>query len=191
MFRKDFHFHSAAIDGAILILLGAGLMGWLAPQVWTIQEDLPITPQSLLVVLWSVLWGWEVGLCAVLIYLFMGGMGLPVFAGGASGWHHFTGSTSGFLQAFPITALITGWIAKQARRFRYGTSAILLLSGQFLIVVIGLYWLRAIVQPSESLLETISHLAPAILVKTAIGTLVVVMVGRVLTGHRNQKEVDP
>ena len=52
-------------------------MGWLAPQVWMFQGDLPITPQSLLVVLWGVLWGWRSGHASVVLYFVVGGMGCP------------------------------------------------------------------------------------------------------------------
>ena len=76
MFAKDFHLtHSRSLDSVVLVLTGGLIMGWLAPQVWTFQGQLPITPQSLLVVLWGVLWGWQVGTCAVLLYLVVGGLG--------------------------------------------------------------------------------------------------------------------
>ena len=54
------------------------------------------------------------------------------------GWVHFTGSTAGFLFAFPIGALVAGWFAEQVTRMRYGASALLLLLGQLVIVLLGL-----------------------------------------------------
>ena len=69
----------------MLVGVGLLLMGWLAPQVWSFQGQLPITPQSLLVVLWPLLWGWRIGTASVVLYLLAGGAGLPVFADGAHG----------------------------------------------------------------------------------------------------------
>jgi len=189
MFRKDFHLtHSRGLDSLVLVLIGGLIMGWLAPQVWTFQGQLPITPQSLLVVLWGVLWGWQVGTCAVLLYLVAGGLGLPVFADGASGWTHFTGSTAGFLFAFPMAALVTGWAAEEVSRMRYGASALLLLLGHAVILGLGLLWQRSIVPVEVSLADTLVRLMPAVLVKTALGTLVVVFCGRAMTGHRQVED---
>ena len=152
------------------------------------QGDLPITPQSLMVVLWGILWGWKVGTLAVILYLVAGGLGAPVFADGASGWQHFAGSTSGFLLAFPISALVVGWLSERVLKMRYATSALLLFLGQGIIVLLGLIWFRSIVPIEDGWLETLAGLAPATLVKTALGTLVVVVVGRLLTQHNPTSE---
>ena len=157
MFRSSIHWQSPWLEDVLLTALGTGLLCWLSPQVWMFQGDLPITPQSLMVVLWGVLWGWKVGTLAVVLYLVAGGLGAPVFAEGASGWQHFTGSTSGFLLAFPIGALVVGWLGERIQK----------------IVPVELGWF-----------DTLAGLAPAILVKTALGALVVVFVGRVLTQHQ-------
>lgn len=184
MFRSSIHWQSPWLEDVLLTALGTGLLCWLSPQVWMFQGDLPITPQSLMVVLWGVLWGWKVGTLAVVLYLVAGGLGAPVFAEGASGWQHFTGSTSGFLLAFPIGALVVGWLGERIQKMRYATSALLLLLGQGIVVVLGLMWFRSIVPVELGWFDTLAGLAPAILVKTALGALVVVFVGRVLTQHQ-------
>lgn len=184
MFRNNVQLSSPWYEAVALIASGVGLMAWLSPQVWMLQGELPITPQSLLMVLWGVLWGWRVGTASALIYLLVGGLGAPVFAGGASGWTHFGGSTAGFLFAFPIGALVVGWVSEQIKKFRYVASAWILLLGQLVIVVLGLAWQRGIVPAEMTWVETLQGLMPALLIKTALGTLIVVFVGRALTGHR-------
>ena len=67
---------------------------------------------------------------------------------------------------------------------RYATSILLLLLGQGIVVMLGLMWLRSIVPVDQEWLDTLSGLAPAIMVKTALGSLVVVFVGRILTQHQ-------
>ena len=186
MFRREVHIAADWVEALVLTGLGVLLMGLLAPQVWTFQGSIPITPQSLLVVLWGVLWGWQIGTASVFAYLVLGGLGAPVFADGASGWIHFQGSTAGFLFAFPIAALVTGWLAEQVTKMRYGASALLLLMGQGIVVALGLVWQRAIIPVESAWTETVLNLLPAIMVKTALGSLVVVFVGRMLTGHRRQ-----
>jgi biotin transport system substrate-specific component len=185
MFRNWIHWQSPILDGALLTGMGTALLCWLSPQVWMFQGDLPITPQSLMVVLWGVLWGWKVGTSAVVLYLIAGGLGAPVFAEGAAGWQHFTGSTSGFLLAFPIATLVVGWLGESAHKMRYATSVLLLLLGQGIVVMLGLMWFRSIVPVEHGWIDTLAGLAPAIMVKTALGSLVVVVVGRILTQHRS------
>ena len=184
MFRNSIHWHSPLLDDVLLTGIGTVLLCWLSPQVWMFQGDLPITPQSLMVVLWGLLWGWKVGTLAVILYLVAGGMGAPVFAEGASGWHHFTGSTSGFLMAFPIGTLVVGWLGERVQKMRYATSVLLLLLGQGIVVLLGLMWFRNIVPVEQGWLDTLAGLAPAIMVKTALGSLMVVFVGRILTQHQ-------
>ena len=168
---------------ALTACMGAVVMGLASPHVWHFEGAVPITPQSLVIVLWAVLWGWQVGLLSVLLYLVAGGMGLPVFAGGASGWIHFTGSTAGFLWAFLIAALVVGALAERVRRFRYGSAAMLMLLGHAILLALGLAWQRGIVPAEASWTDPVLALMPAVLVKSALGTLVVVIVGRLLNRH--------
>jgi len=104
-------------------------------------------------------------------------------AGGASGWIHFTGSTAGFLWAFLIAALVVGALAERVRRFRYGSAAMLMLLGHAILLALGLAWQRGIVPAEASWTDPVMALMPAVLVKSALGTLVVVIVGRLLDRH--------
>lgn len=61
---------------------------------------IPITGQSLAVLLVGLLLPFPWGGGAVLLYLLLGGLGLPVFAEGGSGWSSFSGGSGGFLLAF-------------------------------------------------------------------------------------------
>ena len=184
MFRSHVKLGHPLAEEAVLVGCGLLIMAWLAPQVWSFQGQLPITPQSLLVVLWPLLWGWRTGTTSVVLYLVLGGIGLPVFADGAHGWKHFTGSTGGFLMAFPIAAVLVGWLSEGHSTMKYAKSACLMLLGQCTIVVLGLMWQRAMIPVEASWWETMTRLFPAILVKCALGTLVVVFVGRLLTSHK-------
>lgn len=68
----------------------------------------PITLQSLAVILaGAVLGPWRGGL-VVLLYLLLGGLGLPVFAAGARGWASFAGPSGGYLLSFPLVAALCG-----------------------------------------------------------------------------------
>ena len=47
--------------------------------------------------------------------------------------------------AFPIGALVVGWLGERVQKMRYATSVLLLLLGQGIVVVLGLMWFRSIV----------------------------------------------
>ncbi|MDO6354039.1 biotin transporter BioY [Caloramator sp. CAR-1] len=68
----------------------------------------PITLQTLGVFLASLLLGAKDGALAVLIYILLGAVGLPVFAGGRGGFEVLIGPTGGYLMSFPIAAYILG-----------------------------------------------------------------------------------
>jgi biotin transport system substrate-specific component len=71
----------------------------------------PMTLQPLAVLAVGGLLGAAGGLAALVTYLGLGILGLPVFAGGSSGIVHLMGPTGGYLLAFPLAAGLTGALA--------------------------------------------------------------------------------
>lgn len=76
---------------------------------------IPITGQSFAVLLVAYLLGWNRGTIAVLLYLFVGIMGLPVFAEGSSGWAKLTGKSGGFLYGFVVAAFVVGYLSENLK----------------------------------------------------------------------------
>lgn len=68
----------------------------------------PITGQSLSVVIGGLLFGRKIALAGTVAYLIEGASGLPVFSGGGAGLHHFAGPTGGYLLGFLPAAVIAG-----------------------------------------------------------------------------------
>lgn len=72
----------------------------------------PVTLQPMLVVLAGLMLGPRLGLASVLVFLTAGAAGLPVFTpGGAPGILRFVGPTGGFLIAYPVAAVIAGYVS--------------------------------------------------------------------------------
>ena len=97
----------------LLIFLALGVLFVFSPMQWSTSDGIPITLQSLLVVLVPILLGWKLGVVAVIIYLIAGGMGLPVFAYGTSGWERFTG-VHGRVSHGLSTRRHFGWMGRRA-----------------------------------------------------------------------------
>ena len=89
------------IESMTLIALGAALIAALSP--FTIPlGPIPITLQTLAIGLIASIYRPKEATLSVLIYLLLGAIGLPVFAGGHGGISSFYGPTAGFLFFFPL-----------------------------------------------------------------------------------------
>ncbi|MBZ4669735.1 MAG: biotin transport system substrate-specific component [Clostridiales bacterium] len=82
-----------------------------------LPTGVPITLQTLAVSLCGYVLGWQYGGAAVLVYLMLGAVGVPVFAGFTGGFSHFWGYTGGFLIGFLFMAVITGFSFKFSNKF--------------------------------------------------------------------------
>jgi biotin transport system substrate-specific component len=79
-------------------------------------SPVPMTLQPLAVLAVGGLLGAAGGVGALVLYLALGALGLPVFAGGGSGFLHLVGPTGGYLLAFPVAAGVTGALAGRIPR---------------------------------------------------------------------------
>ena len=101
----------------------------------------PMTMQTLVILMIGIGFGWKLGLATVSLYLFEGIIGLPVFAGTPEkgvGLIYFTGPTMGYLLGFLVAVYISG-------KFNYDSNIIknflkLLLATSF-IYILGMTWL--------------------------------------------------
>ena len=80
----------------------------------TIPGPVPFTMQTMAVVTVAALLGPWQGAAAVLVYLLLGAVGVPVFSGFRGGVQALVGPTGGYLVGFLFTALLTGWIARRS-----------------------------------------------------------------------------
>ena len=176
----------------LVFLLAIGLLVTLSPITpFTTEDGIPITLQSLLVVFLPILLGWRVGVAAVVAYLIIGGLGAPVFSYGTYGWDRFTGSSGGFLLAFPIAGLLAGYAMEQFQNTKSVLSgALLLFAGQFIILGLGLFWYRAIIPVEESMLASVERLLPGLFIKTAFGGLALVLIQRLVAAALRSRNVE-
>ncbi|SJN10156.1 Substrate-specific component BioY of biotin ECF transporter [Leucobacter sp. 7(1)] len=114
----------------------------------SVGSAVPITLQTFAVMLAGAVLGARRGFLAVLLYLAVGAIGLPVFSGGSAGLAPFAGPTAGYLVAFPLAALATGFFVERLPRSRVVASIpLIMLSGlaaSFLFIhplgILGLSW---------------------------------------------------
>lgn len=94
------------------VALGAAVVAASAQVVVPVPfSPVPMTLQPLAVLAVGGLLGAAGGASALALYLALGLLGLPVFAGGGAGLVHVLGPTGGYLLAFPAAAAVTGAVA--------------------------------------------------------------------------------
>ena len=144
------------VRDAVLVLGAAALMGVLA-QLAIRVGPVPITGQTLGVLLLGALLGSRRGTLAMLAYLAEGLAGLPVYANGASAWTPssagvptIVGPTAGYLLAFPVAAFVVGALAERGWDRRVWTAAAAMAVGQAVVYLGGLSWLAQLVGPHRA-----------------------------------------
>jgi biotin transport system substrate-specific component len=95
-----------ALFAALIAVLG------LVPQIM-LASGVPITAQSLGIMLCGTVLGARRGALAVLLFLALVAAGLPLLSGGRGGLGVFAGPSVGYLVGFPVAAFVTGWLMER------------------------------------------------------------------------------
>jgi len=99
------------LAGMIWVVVFAGLT-FLGAKVEIPTQPVPYTLQTMFVLLSGAFLGPYLGALSQLIYLGLGSIGLPVFAGPTAGFIKLLGPTGGYLLAFPASAFVTGYLVR-------------------------------------------------------------------------------
>lgn len=114
----------------------------------TVPAAVPFTLQTMGVFLAVGLLGGKRGTISVLVYLFLGAIGLPVFSGFAGGLGYMMGATGGYIIGFLFSALIMWFMEKSFGR----DMKILILSmvlGLILCYAFGTAWFMTVYSGSN------------------------------------------
>lgn len=133
-------------------------------------SPVPITGQTLAVLLTGAVLGSRRGSLSLLLYLVQGAAGLPVFAGWTAGPARLMGPTGGYIVGFVAGALVTGLLAERGWDRRAGTAFAAMLLGNAAIYAIGLPWLACFTGPGRALALGLLPFIAGDLLKLAIAT---------------------
>ena len=101
----------------------------------------PITGQTFAVLLAGGVLGAFRGAASQLLYVGLGALGLPFYAGGTGGWEVVTGATAGYLVGFVVAAFVIGWLAERRQDRNVWTAIPAFIAGSLIIYLFGALWL--------------------------------------------------
>lgn len=154
-----------------LIIGGSFLIALLAQLAVPLPfSPVPITGQTLGVLLIGALLGSWRGTVTVLLYLVEGIGGLPVFAGAQAGPAVLFGPTAGYLVGFVFAAFLTGYLAEHGWTENRYTSFAMMLLGTTTIFVFGLAWLTHLVPDHMVISMGLIPFIPGALIKIILAT---------------------
>lgn len=155
------------VGGSLFIALTAQFM---LPLPFT---PIPITGQTLAVLLCGTVLGSNRGFLAVAAYLAEGAMGLPFFAGGASGFARLLGPTGGYLLGFMVAAYICGLIAERKGDRTIKNAIPAFAAAQFFIFAFGMSWLGFLIGFDGIWMKGFLPFVPGLIVQSTIAGLMV------------------
>ena len=127
----------------VLLISGVAVLA-ISAQLKVPFYPVPITMQTLVVMLIGFTFGARLGSSTVLVYLASGAIGAPVFAGGA-GLAYVSGPTGGYLFGFFVAAYLIGYFTEQGYGRTFISTLLLALAGTIVFYLFGVAWLTTII----------------------------------------------
>ena len=138
---------NAIVRNLILAIVGS-LALWVSAKISIPFWPVPLTMQTLVVLVIGMAFGARLGAATVLLYLAEGAVGLPVFSGTPEkglGLAYMMSTTGGYLVGFVLAAGAVGFLAERGWDRSPLKTALAMVLGNVLIYVTGLLWLGTIV----------------------------------------------
>jgi biotin transport system substrate-specific component len=161
---------AAALRAVILAVAGSALLA-LSAKIQVPIPPVPMTMQTLVVLLIGATYGWRLGGATVLLYLVEGMLGLPVFANtppAVASPAYLLGPTGGYLVGYVAAAIVMGLLAERGWDRSLGRVVVMMTVGHALIFAFGLAWLAYLFGPAKAWLVGAAPFVVGTVLKTAL-----------------------
>ena len=135
---------SKILRNVFIALMGTVLLA-ISSKIKIPFYPVPMTMQTFMVLFLGIALGWKLGVATVMLYLFEGSIGLPVFSGTPEkglGIVYFTGPTMGYLIGFIFTVYFAGSFNFSKNLF---IKFLQLSFSTSFIYIIGVLWLGTLI----------------------------------------------
>lgn len=157
------------------VLAGTALICVLGPLSINMQGYMPITLQSLGVVLVPMIFGRKEGVLAIAAYLLLGAFGLPIFADFKSGFEVFSGASSGFLLGFLPAGFVAGFYAERVLT-SYGKYFFVFIGAHLVLLLCGVLGMVIMGFSVDQIWNNVVFLFPGLMIKSFFGAFLVLAV---------------
>ncbi|MFW6065408.1 MAG: biotin transporter BioY, partial [Planctomycetota bacterium] len=127
------------------LILCVSLLLTASARLWLPLGPVPVTAQTLAVLLLAGAMGGRRAAAATIAYVGQGLAGMPVFAGGGAGPLHLLGPTGGYLVGFVAAAMICGELLERGWMRRPAARLAAMALGIAVIYAFGALWLAGFV----------------------------------------------
>ncbi len=161
---------------AVLVLLGSALLA-VSAKVQVPFWPVPMTMQTLVVLLIGAHAGTRLAGLTVFAYLLEGAVGLPVFSTGA-GLAFMAGPTGGYLIGFLVSALLVSFAVERGLARTLPAALAVFVVGDLAILGLGVAWLSTLIGFEKALMVGVVPFLPAEALKIALATASLPLVRR-------------
>ena len=158
----------------VVLTIAGSLLIAASARISTPMYPVPMTLQTLAVVVLAGLFGPRLATAMAVTYLLEGAAGLPVFAHGAAGPLVLVGPTAGYLLAFPIATLIVGHAANTS----FVRTTLVTLAAHAAIIALGTAWLATIVGGEKAIVAGAAPFVLGSIVKSLAAAAILALARR-------------
>lgn len=164
----------------LLAILAAGLLMTISSRLEVPMYPVPMTMQTLAVLLIGGVLGARMAAFAVSVWLLQGLAGLPIFSGGGAGIGHFLGPTGGYLVAFVGMAYMAGHYADRNRAPTLVGTLGVALGAHLFCLGLGTAWLAIQIGATRAVEFGLTPFLAGSIVKSALAAIAFSAGGRYL-----------
>ena len=161
-----------ALSGSLLLALLARL------SIPVPFSPVPITGQTFGILFLGAVLGSRMGTLSVVMYIFEGIIGLPVFAGGTMGFLYLLGPTGGYLIGFIPAVYIVGYLSEQGWINNFILASLTMIIGTSVIFLFGISWLAVTAGFGTAVSIGLYPYIPGAVIKIMLATVAVYSINR-------------
>jgi biotin transport system substrate-specific component len=161
---------AAALRAVVLAVVGSALLA-ISAKVQVQIPYVPMTMQTLVVLLIGATYGWRLAGATTLLYIAEGMMGLPVFANTppqVASPAYLLGPTGGYLLGYVAAAMVVGLLAERGWDRSLWRVVVMMTIGHIIIFAFGLAWLAQLFGPAKAWAVGAAPFVAATVLKTAL-----------------------
>jgi biotin transport system substrate-specific component len=171
-------FAALAVIGTLALVVSA--------KVQVPFYPVPMTLQSLVVLIVGAAFGARLAGATVALYLIEGLIGLPVFAGAVAGPFYMAGPTGGYLIGFLAAAVVVGLLAERGWDRATFRLIVAVTAGHAIIFVFGFAWLAWLIGMEKAWAGGVAPFFAATIVKTLLAWALIAAFWRAAAGLRGR-----